>query len=209
MPSSLESIKTSLENWKDVASTNIEIDKDHVVVILTSSDQLLSFCSYILDQEDLKMTQLIDITAVDYLEATQTFCMVYHFLSLKHNTRLRLKVQLKEDQAIESLKLFYPNALWYEREVYDMFGIGFNSHPDLRRILTDYTFDGHPLRKDFPVTGYVEVRYDQDQERVVYEPTNLTHPCRDFDFESPWEGYLNASPLKGDEKATLQEEKGA
>ena len=141
---------------------------------------------------------LVDITAVDYTGRAKRFDVVYHFLSMYQNHRIRLRVSVREDQMLNSITPVHPSANWFEREVFDMFGILFSGHPDLRRILTDYGFRGHPLRKDFPTTGYTEVRYDEAQKRVVYEPVNLVQEYRQFDFMSPWEGaeYI----LPGDEK---------
>ncbi|WP_128253657.1 NADH-quinone oxidoreductase subunit C [Falsirhodobacter deserti] len=142
---------------------------------------------------------LVDITAVDYPQREKRFDVVYHFLSMHQNQRIRVKVAIDEEEMMPSLTSVYPSANWYEREVFDMFGILFSGHPDLRRLLTDYGFRGHPLRKDFPTTGYTEVRYDEAQKRVVYEPVKLTQEYRLFDFMSPWEGadYI----LPGDDKA--------
>jgi NADH-quinone oxidoreductase subunit C len=142
---------------------------------------------------------LIDICGVDYPEREKRFDVVYHLLSPRRNQRIRIKCETDEDTAVPSAIGVFPAANWFEREAYDMYGILFSGHPDLRRILTDYGFQGHPLRKDFPLTGYVEVRYDDAQKRVVYEPVRLPQEFRSFDFLSPWEGteYL----LPGDEKA--------
>ena len=147
-----------------------------------------------------KFSTLIDITAVDHPEREQRFDVVYHFLSMYQNHRIRVKVALRESETMPSIHEVHHGANWYEREVFDMFGILFTGHPDLRRILTDYGFRGHPLRKDFPTTGYTEVRYDEAQKRVVYEPVNLVQEYRQFDFMSPWEGadYI----LPGDEKSS-------
>jgi NADH-quinone oxidoreductase subunit C len=143
---------------------------------------------------------LIDITAVDWPSRERRFDVVYHLLSPKHNARIRLKVEADEATPVPSVIEVFPSADWYERETYDLYGIVFTGHPDLRRILTDYGFEGHPLRKDFPLTGFVEVRYDDELKRVVYEPVRLTQEFRNFDFLSPWEGtdYI----LPGDEKAS-------
>lgn len=142
---------------------------------------------------------MIDITAVDYPAREKRFDVVYHLLSPKHNQRIRIKTQVAEDDALPSMVDLWPCANWFEREVYDMFGVIFSGHPDLRRILTDYGFDGYPLRKDFPMTGFVEVRYDDEQKRVVTEPVKLPQEFRQFDFLSPWEGTDYVLP--GDEKA--------
>ena len=145
---------------------------------------------------------LVDITAVDYPERVARFDVVYHFLSMYQNHRIRLKLAMREDQVLPSINGVYPAANWFEREIFDMFGILFSGHPDLRRILTDYGFRGHPLRRDFPTSGYTEVRYDEAQKRVVYEPISLVQEYRQFDFMSPWEGadYI----LPGDDKAKVQ-----
>jgi NADH-quinone oxidoreductase subunit C len=151
------------------------------------------------DDADCQFEQLIDICGVDYPEREKRFDVVYHLLSPRKNQRLRVKCEVDDATPVPSVVELYPGANWYEREAYDMYGILFSGHPDLRRILTDYGFQGFPLRKDFPLTGYVEVRYDDAQKRVVYEPVRLTQEFRSFDFMSPWEGtqYL----LPGDEKA--------
>ncbi len=146
-----------------------------------------------------RFSTLIDITAVDYPARDRRFDVVYHLLSMYQNQRIRLKIAVREDEMVPSITPVHPSANWFEREVFDMFGILFSGHPDLRRILTDYGFRGYPLRKDFPTTGYTEVRYDEAQKRVVYEPVNLVQEYRQFDFMSPWEGaeYI----LPGDDKA--------
>jgi NADH-quinone oxidoreductase subunit C len=143
---------------------------------------------------------LIDICGVDYPEREKRFDVVYHLLSPRRNQRIRVKCETDEDTAVPSAVEVFPAANWFEREAYDMYGILFSGHPDLRRILTDYGFQGYPLRKDFPLTGYVEVRYDDAQKRVVYEPVKLTQEFRSFDFMSPWEGAEYVIP--GDEKAS-------
>ena len=145
-----------------------------------------------------KFSTMLDITAVDYPERPQRFDVVYHLLSMYQNHRIRLKVAVREDEMVPSITAVHPSANWFEREVFDMFGILFSGNPDLRRILTDYGFRGYPLRKDFPTTGYTEVRYDEALKRVVYEPVKLVQEYRQFDFMSPWEGaeYI----LPGDEK---------
>jgi NADH-quinone oxidoreductase subunit C len=151
------------------------------------------------DDPRLAFECLIDICGVDYPSREKRFDVVYHFLSPTQNARIRLKVGTDEDTPVPSITGIFPGANWFEREAYDFYGILFTGHPDLRRLLTDYGFEGYPLRKDFPLTGFVEVRYDNEQKRVVYEPVRLPQEYRDFDFLSPWEGtdYL----LPGDEKA--------
>jgi NADH-quinone oxidoreductase subunit C len=151
------------------------------------------------DDASCRFSTLVDITAVDHPERPHRFDVVYHFLSMYRNQRIRVKVAVREDEMVPSLIDIHPSANWFEREVFDMFGILFSGHPDLRRILTDYGFRGYPLRKDFPTTGYTEVRYDEALKRVVYEPVKLVQEYRMFDFMSPWEGaeYI----LPGDQKA--------
>ncbi|MBQ4823748.1 NADH-quinone oxidoreductase subunit C [Leisingera sp. HS039] len=153
---------------------------------------------FLKSDQNCKFSSLVDITAVDYPERGKRFDVVYHFLSMYRNQRIRLRTAVREDEMVPSIVDVHPSANWFEREVYDMFGILFSGHPDLRRILTDYGFRGYPLRKDFPTTGYTEVRYDEAQKRVVYEPVKLVQEYRQFDFMSPWEGaeYI----LPGDEK---------
>lgn len=153
-------------------------------------------------RDTLEFQQLVDLCGVDYPERTERFDVVYHLLSLTRNARVRVRVTTDESQPVPSIISVYPSADWFEREAFDMYGILFSGHPDLRRLLTDYGFQGYPLRKDFPMTGYVEVRYDEEQKRVVYEPVKLAQEFRNFDFLSPWEGAEYAAPvLPGDEKA--------
>jgi NADH-quinone oxidoreductase subunit C len=142
---------------------------------------------------------LVDVCGVDYPERAERFDIVYNLLSVKHNERIRVKVTADEESPVPSATGIFSAAGWFEREAWDLYGIYFSDHPDLRRILTDYGFEGHPLRKDFPLTGYVEVRYDETQKRVVYEPVKLKQEFRSFDFMSPWEGMSHILP--GDEKA--------
>ena len=146
-----------------------------------------------------RFTSLVDITAVDHPTRAKRFDVVYHFLSMYQNHRIRLRVSIREEDMVPSITGVHPSANWFEREVFDMFGILFSGHPDLRRILTDYGFRGYPLRKDFPTTGYTEVHYDEAQKRVVYEPVTLVQEYRQFDFMSPWEGAQYVMP--GDEKS--------
>lgn len=159
---------------------------------------ILTFTEFLLSDATSRFSTLVDITAVDYPDREKRFDVVYHFLSMYRNQRLRVRVSIREDEVLPSIIPVHPSANWFEREVFDMFGILFSGHPDLRRILTDYGFRGHPLRKDFPTTGYSEVRYDDALKRVVYEPVNLVQEYRQFDFMSPWEGadYI----LPGDDK---------
>ena len=159
---------------------------------------LVRLVAFLKDDSACRFSTLVDITAVDYPARAARFDVVYHFLSMYQNHRIRLKLAVGPDQMVASIAEVHPSANWFEREVFDMFGILYSGHPDLRRLLTDYGFRGHPLRKDFPTTGYTEVRYDEAQKRVVYEPVNLVQEYRQFDFMSPWEGaeYI----LPGDEK---------
>jgi NADH-quinone oxidoreductase subunit C len=159
---------------------------------------IVGFVEYLKSDPNCKFSTLVDITAVDYPGRAKRFDVIYHFLSMYQNHRIRLRVQAREEDMVPSITSVHPSANWFEREVFDMFGLLFSGHPDLRRILTDYGFRGYPLRKDFPTTGYTEVRYDEEQKRVVYEPVSLVQEYRQFDFMSPWEGaeYI----LPGDEK---------
>lgn len=166
-----------------------------VDVAPTSLPALVEFLK---TDQNCRFSSLVDITAVDYPARAKRFDVIYHFLSMYQNHRIRLRAAIREDDMVPSIVDVHPSANWFEREVFDMFGILFSGHPDLRRILTDYGFRGYPLRKDFPTTGYTEVRYDDELKRVVYEPVKLVQEYRQFDFMSPWEGaeYI----LPGDEK---------
>ncbi len=169
------------------------------VTITVASDRILETLKVLRDDPNCQFAVLIDICGVDYPEREKRFDVVYHLLSPRLNQRLRVKIATDETTPVASVIAVYPAADWYEREAYDMYGIRFLGHPDLRRLLTDYGFQGYPLRKDFPLTGFVEVRYDDEAKRVIYEPVRLTQEFRDFDFESPWEGPNHVLP--GDEKA--------
>ncbi len=162
---------------------------------------LVKVMKFLRNDSNCRFEMLIDLCGVDYPDREKRFDVVYNLLSLKHNYRIRVKVPVSEDEAVPSVVELYPSAAWFEREAYDLYGIFFEGNPDLRRLLTDYGFEGHPFRKDFPLTGYVEVRYDEDQKRVVYDAVKLTQEFRSFDFESPWEGMLQPRRLPGDEKA--------
>lgn len=162
-------------------------------------DNLLQLLTALRDDPNLLFSQLVDIAGVDYPERPERFEVVYMLLSLKNNKRLKVRVSVDEKTPVPSAVSVFSSAGWYEREAWDMYGILFSDHPDLRRILTDYGFEGHPQRKDFPLTGYVELRYDVEQKRVVYEPVKLNQAYRTFDFLSPWEGTDYVLP--GDEKA--------
>lgn len=160
---------------------------------------IVGFVEFLKTDPTCRFSTLVDITAVDYPDRPKRFDVVYHFLSMYQNQRIRLRLSVREEEMVPSIISVHPSANWFEREVFDMFGILFSGHPDLRRLLTDYGFRGFPLRKDFPTTGYTEVRYDEEQKRVVYEPVSLVQEYRQFDFMSPWEGadYI----LPGDEKS--------
>ena len=162
-------------------------------------ESILKVLKFLRDDANCQFTTLLDVCGVDYPEDDERFEVVYNLLSMAHNQRIRLKLRTDEDTPVDSATSLFNAANWWEREAWDMFGIAFNDHPDLRRILTDYGFEGYPLRKDFPTTGYVEVRYDDAAKRVVYEPVELRQEFRDFDFLSPWEGTDYVLP--GDEKA--------
>ncbi|HVJ77330.1 MAG TPA: NADH-quinone oxidoreductase subunit C [Hyphomicrobium sp.] len=180
----------------DVIATDDAYDEASITV---ARDRIAEVLTKLRDDPKCLFEVLIDICGVDYPVREHRFDVVYHLLSPRLNQRIRIKIMTDETTPVPSVNDVFPAANWYEREAYDMYGIRFTGHPDLRRLLTDYGFQGYPLRKDFPLTGYVEVRYDDEKKRVVYEPVKLTQEFRDFDFESPWEGpdYL----LPGDEKA--------
>ena len=169
------------------------------LMVSVKRGNLVRTLTFLRDDPECKFAQLVDICGVDYPERAERFEVVYNLLSLTLNRRIRVKVAAGEDTAVPSATPVFNSAGWYERETWDLFGIYFADHPDLRRILTDYGFEGHPMRKDFPLTGYVEVRYDEEQKRVLYEPVKLKQEFRSFDFLSPWEGMNHILP--GDEKA--------
>jgi NADH-quinone oxidoreductase subunit C len=170
------------------------------LTLTAAPDTIIGLLTFMRDDQVCKFSQLIDICGVDYPNREKRFDVVYHLLSLHRNHRVRVKIETGEDQPVPSATAVWPAANWFEREAFDMYGIQFSGHPDLRRLLTDYGFVGHPLRKDFPLTGFVELRYDEEQKRVVNEPVKLTQDFRKFDFMSPWEGAKHILP--GDEKAT-------
>lgn len=183
-------VKFSLAN----EITSLDVTNDEIAIV-TTAKHLSRVMAFLHDDSHCLFKVLVDVTAVDYPEREERFEVVYNLLSVKQNQRIRVKIPAAEDTPVPSVVGVWPAANWFEREVWDMYGIFFSGHPDLRRILTDYGFDGHPQRKDFPLTGYVELRYDEEQKRVVYEPVKLTQSFRSFDFESPWEGdYLSGLP---------------
>jgi NADH-quinone oxidoreductase subunit C len=172
------------------------------ITVTAAPDTLIGLLTFLRDDQVCRFSVLIDICGADYPSRPKRFDVVYHLLSLHRNQRIRIKVETDEATPVPSAAAIWPAANWFEREAFDMYGIQFSDHPDLRRILTDYGFTGYPLRKDFPLTGFVEVRYDDEQKRVVYEPVKLVQDFRKFDFMSPWEGAKHILP--GDEKAAKQ-----
>jgi NADH-quinone oxidoreductase subunit C len=169
------------------------------LTLYAERDQIVGLVDFLKRDALCMFEMMIDVCGVDYPERSQRFEVVYHFLSMRMNQRIRVKVSTDEETAVPSITELHPSANWFEREAFDMYGIRFAGHPDMRRILTDYGFEGYPLRKDFPLTGYTEVRYDDLEKRIVHEPVELTQEYRNFDFLSPWEGM--ASVIPGDEKA--------
>ncbi len=196
---------TSLEELRDHVSsalgdtvTTSRIDHGELTVNV-ARENVIEVLTFLRDDPRCRFEVLIDICGVDWPARENRFDVVYHLLSPRLNQRIRIKLETDEATPVDSVVQVFSAANWFEREAYDMYGILFSGHPDLRRLLTDYGFQGHPMRKDFPLTGYVEVRYDDEQKRVVYEPVELTQEFRSFDFESPWEGTDYVLP--GDEKA--------
>jgi NADH-quinone oxidoreductase subunit C len=195
----LEALGDYIETSMSALILKREMAQDELVFTVRR-EGIRRFLTFLLNDANCDFKQLMDVCGVDYPERDERFDVVYNLLSLKHNFRVRVKIRTDEHTPVDSVVGIFNAANWFEREVWDMYGIFFNEHPDLRRILTDYGFDGHPLRKDFPLTGFVEVRYDETQKRVVYEPVKLTQDFRNFDFTSPWEG-MTTMQLPGDEKA--------
>ena len=178
---------------------NSLVENNELLVEIIEKD-LIEVVQFLKSNDNCKFKQLIDIAGVDYPEEEKRFHLIYLFLSHEYNSRIKLLIRFKPDQNINSLTKIFPSANWMEREVFDMYGIKFRNHPDLRRILTDYGFKGHPLRKDFPITGFNEVRYSEKEKKVVYEPVKLEQNYRNFDFESPWEGSNYIKEVKNLEK---------
>ena len=191
--------KINSELTTKINSTNIKHGQLYIDI---DKEDLLDVVLFLKTNKDTKFRQLIDITVVDYPESAKRFKVVYLFLSHEFNQRLVLNYLINENEIIPSLTSVFPSANWMEREVFDMYGVDFKDHPDLRRILTDYGFEGHPLRKDFPLTGHTEVRYSEDEKKVVMEPVKLEQNFRNFDYESPWEGtkYIKEETEKNDKK---------
>jgi NADH-quinone oxidoreductase subunit C len=198
MDATLDTLGRTIASALAAAVTRYTVDFGELTVAARAAD-IVAVMRFLRDDANCRFLNLIDITAVDWPGREQRFDVVYHLLSPQHNTRVRVKAQTDEVTPVPSIIEVFAGADWYEREVYDLYGIVFAGHPDMRRILTDYGFEGHPLRKDFPLTGFVEVRYDDELKRVVYEPVRLAQEFRNFDFLSPWEGTDYVLP--GDEKA--------
>ena len=197
-----EHVKSALPG--DVLGSEIQHGE---LIINVRREAVVRVLTFLRDDPRCLFRLLSDLCGVDYPDRPERFDVVYNLLSLKHNQRIRAKVATDEENAVPSVTGVFSAAGWFEREAWDLFGIYFSDHPDLRRLLTDYGFEGHPLRKDFPLTGYVELRYDEDQKRVVYEPVRLKQEFRSFDFLSPWEGMNHVLP--GDEKAEPKEGSGS
>ena len=197
MSEALKELGTHIELKRPDCVLAWDVSEGELNIDVTPSN-IAGFVEFLKSDNTCKFSSLVDITGVDYPQRPKRFDVVYHLLSMYQNHRIRLRVSIREEDMVPSIIEVHPSANWFEREVFDMFGILFSGHPDLRRILTDYGFRGYPLRKDFPTTGYTEVRYDDVQKRVIYEPVSLVQEYRQFDFMSPWEGaeYI----LPGDEK---------
>ena len=185
---------------QEIVETGTGLDE---LTVLAQRGALVEVLTFLRDDANCQFQQLLDLCGVDYPQRDPRFEVVYNLLSLTHNRRIRVKVRTDEETPVPSVTGVFSSANWWERETWDLMGILFSDHPDLRRIMTDYGFEGHPLRKEFPLTGYVEVRYDDEQKRVVYEPVKLAQEFRTFDFLSPWEGVQALLP--GDEKATKED----
>ncbi|MBM7067766.1 NADH-quinone oxidoreductase subunit C [Actibacterium sp. 188UL27-1] len=198
MTDALNELGTHIEGKRPDCVISWAVENGELTVDVAPSS-LPGLCEFLKTDTACRFSTLVDITAVDYPQRDKRFDVVYHFLSMYQNHRIRLRAAVREEDMVPSIIEVHPSANWFEREVFDMFGLLFKGHPDLRRILTDYGFRGYPLRKDFPTTGYTEVRYDEVEKRVVYEPVSLVQEYRQFDFMSPWEGaeYI----LPGDDKA--------
>ncbi len=198
MSESLEQLGATIADALAGSVTGRTVARGELTITARAAD-IVKVVSFLRDDERCRFVSIIDITAVDWPSREKRFDVVYHFLSPSRNVRIRVKVETDEATPVPSIIDVFPGANWYERETYDLYGVLFTGHPDLRRILTDYGFQGHPLRKDFPLTGFVEVRWDDEQKRVVYDKVRLAQEFRNFDFLSPWEGTDYVLP--GDEKA--------
>ena len=194
----LEQLGGTIKDALPGAVTAVAVARGELTIDVNAAD-IVAVMTELRDAGDFKI--LVDVCGTDWPQRAKRFDVVYHLLSLTRNVRIRVKAQLGEGESIASITAIYPAAGWFERETFDMYGVAFDGHPDMRRILTDYGFSGYPLRKDFPLTGYVELRYDDELKRVVYQPVQLVQEFRDFDFMSPWEGAPHILP--GDEKAAM------
>lgn len=206
MDATLQELGSLIETAMPDAITSVAVDGGELTV-KARRDAIVSVLTYLRDDVNCQFKLLMDVCGVDYPEEENRFEVVYHLISLTQNLRVRVKVRTNEDEPVPTVTGVFSSAGWFEREAWDLFGVYFSGHPDLRRILTDYGFEGHPLRKDFPLTGYVELRYDDEKKRVVYEPVTLIQEFRTFDFMSPWEGVQ--AQLPGDEKAENGTDGGA
>jgi len=196
---SLSNLEKKINSELTTKINSSRINHDQLEIQI-NKESLLDVVIFLKKNNSTKFKQLIDITAVDYIGSENRFKMIYLFLSHEYNLRINLYFHINENEMVNSLTKVYPSANWMEREVFDMYGIKFNDHPDLRRILTDYGFSGHPLRKDFPITGHSEVRYSEEKKKVIYEPVKLEQNYRNFDYASPWEGteYIKEVQKKND-----------
>ena len=196
---SLSNLEKKINSELTTKINSSRINHDQLEIQI-NKDSLLDVVIFLKKNNSTKFKQLIDITAVDYIGSENRFKMIYLFLSHEYNLRINITFSINEHEVVNSLTKIFPSANWMEREVFDMYGIKFNDHPDLRRILTDYGFSGHPLRKDFPITGHSEVRYSEEKKKVVYEPVKLEQNYRNFDYSSPWEGteYIKEVQKKND-----------
>jgi len=198
----LEDLAHLIEERQPHAVKSCAVIRDELVVVAVR-DQIVSLLRFLRGDQQCKFETLLDIAGVDYPERPERFDIVYHLLSMTLNQRIRIKLSTDEESPVPSVVEVYSAANWYEREAFDMYGVLFSGHPDMRRLLTDYGFEGYPLRKDFPLSGHVEVKYDDVEKRVVYQPLKLVQEYRNFDFLSPWEGMQDVLP--GDEKANDDE----
>ena len=199
MISKLKKIENLINSELSSKVQSSSINNDELLIVVDETD-IIDVVQFLKSNEECKFKQLIDIAGVDYPENEKRFELVYLFLSHENNLRIKLLIKFETNQSISSLTKIFPSANWMEREVFDMYGVKFKNHPDLRRILTDYGFKGHPLRKDFPLTGFNEVRYSEKDKKVIYEPVKLEQNYRNFDFESPWEGTNYIKEIKNSEK---------
>ena len=199
MNSKLQNLEKLINSELSSKILNSAIRNEELLIEISDND-LLEVVQFLKVNENCKFKQLIDIAGVDYPENDKRFELIYLFLSHENNTRIKLLTRFEIDQTINSITKIFPSANWMEREVFDMYGIKFKNHPDLRRILTDYGFKGYPLRKDFPLTGFNEVRYSEKDKKVIYEPVKLEQNYRNFDFESPWEGTKYIKEIKNSDK---------